>query len=89
MNQAIMAIELYDVSWTFGAFAFENVVIVSVLPLRIGADVESRVDREHLLDCVVHQRADQLQQRGQSVHLEADRDGQRRHVDVQHCENRA
>jgi hypothetical protein len=58
MNQAIMAIELYDVSWTFGAFAFENVVIVSVLPLRVGADVEPRADREHLLDCVVHQRAD-------------------------------
>lgn len=29
MNQAIMAIELYDVAWTFGQFAFSNVVIVA------------------------------------------------------------
>lgn len=28
MDQAIMAIELYDVSWDFGKLAFENVVIV-------------------------------------------------------------
>ena len=29
MNQAIMAIELYDVAWTFGQFAFSNVVITA------------------------------------------------------------
>ncbi|KAJ7033379.1 hypothetical protein C8F04DRAFT_1260901 [Mycena alexandri] len=29
MNQAIMAIELYDVAWTFGQFAFSNVAIVA------------------------------------------------------------
>lgn len=28
MDQAIMAIELYDVSWDFGKLTFENVVIV-------------------------------------------------------------
>ena len=28
MNQAIMAIELYDVSWDFGKLTFEDVVIV-------------------------------------------------------------
>lgn len=30
MDQAIMAIELYDVSWDFGKLTFENVVIVRV-----------------------------------------------------------
>ncbi|KAJ7750066.1 hypothetical protein DFH07DRAFT_775206 [Mycena maculata] len=29
MNQAIMAIELYGVAWTFGQFAFSDVVIVA------------------------------------------------------------
>ncbi|TFK50053.1 hypothetical protein OE88DRAFT_1713203 [Heliocybe sulcata] len=29
MNQAIMAIELYDVSWTFGALTFTDVVITA------------------------------------------------------------
>ncbi|KAI0724767.1 hypothetical protein C8Q72DRAFT_937341 [Fomitopsis betulina] len=29
MDQAIMAIELYDVSWDFGKLTFENVVIVA------------------------------------------------------------
>jgi hypothetical protein len=28
MNQAILAIELYDVPWTFGAFTFTDVVMV-------------------------------------------------------------
>jgi hypothetical protein len=30
MNQALLAIELYDVAWNFGALTWNNVVMVGI-----------------------------------------------------------
>ena len=41
MDQAIMAIELYDVSWDFGELTFEDVVIVRWEPCLVVLRVSS------------------------------------------------
>jgi hypothetical protein len=73
MNQAIFAIELYDVSWTFGAFTFENVVIVCLEPPSSSASHLRIIltGRQHVLHELVHVRPFELQQCGSRVHLDA------------------
>ena len=78
MDQAIMAIELYDVSWDFGELTFEDVVIVRWEPCLVVLRVSSYdwTGCEHYLGFLVHGRRYELQQRCRHIQEHAHRDDQ-------------
>jgi hypothetical protein len=66
-----MAIELDGVSWTFGTFTFQNVVIVRETSFLRCPRSYPHLGRQYVVDGVVHKRADELQQCRSRLHLDA------------------